>query len=251
MNKYPIYIPSRHRPECQTARLLEREGVDFRIVVEPHDFEIYEEEWPGKVCILPEDNKGIAYSRGWIKFSSGVKGEKFHWQLDDDVTGFLHRPLSGRSIKVPAAWALKQIEKIVDRYANIGIAGFNQNSWPPRTEITFRDLPVQGVLINNALEANYCEDLPLMSDFDFVLQVLKEGHCSVMRDTIRIITPGDHGKAGGLKEAYAQNKLRDSARILQKRWPGLKVDYKEDGKVSVHKRTYMRRFDVQPYKVKK
>jgi len=39
--KYPIYIPSKGRPTCVTAKVLEESGLNYLIVVEPQDYEQY------------------------------------------------------------------------------------------------------------------------------------------------------------------------------------------------------------------
>lgn len=243
----PIYVPSKNRPDCATACLLKAEGLDFQIVVEPQDFNAYRQMWKrSRLVVLPEDSQGLPYSRGFIKSHSKKAGEEAHWQIDDDVQEFRMRPMGQPSFKVSARTALELVEKFMAGYENVAVAGPNQNSWPPRGRFFFNDLPVQAVLINNCVESNYRRAFPLMSDFDFILQVLKEGWCTALMDELRVVTPGDHGKPGGLKEVYAANRHRDSALALVKAWPGLGHKVREDGAVTLYKKKFMRRFPQKP-----
>lgn len=245
----PVYIPSKGRPECPTAKLLAKEDIFFRIVVEPGaEEEAYREEgWHDRrILVLPKRKQGLPYSRAFIKSHSQKRGEAAHWQIDDDVQEFRMRPMGKPSFKVSCRTAMELVETFMDKYENVAVAGPNQNSWPPRGRLFFNDLPVQAVLINNCVDSNYRRDFPLMSDFDFILQVLREGWCTALLDELRVVTPGDHGRAGGLKEVYAANRHRDSALALVKAWPGLGHKVREDGAVTLYKKKFMRRFEQNP-----
>ncbi len=245
----PIYIPSRHRPECKTAQLLSREGIDFSIVIEPHDWDAYSKVWDGdNIIILHEDNKGLGYSRNFIKTWSEDQGEKYHWQLDDDIRGFMLREIGQPSQRLQGVkWALTQADNLMDQYANLGIVGFNQNSWPPKGTLLFNELPDQALLINNKIPYNYRTDIPLMATLDVLLESYRQGFCSAMFDNIRVISPPIGKSPGGLDQVYASlEKKRKTIERLTFLWPELQMELKEDGRIALRKKKCMRKYMVEP-----
>lgn len=91
--RYPVYIPSKGRYEkCLTAQYLDRDGVPFRLVVEPQEAEAYIDRFGSKnVLVLPVGVAGTGSSvpaRNWIKSHSIAEGHERHWQLDDNIEGF-------------------------------------------------------------------------------------------------------------------------------------------------------------------
>ena len=53
--RYSVYIISKSRPKCITARALDKMGVDYKIVVEPCDKDEYAALWGEEklyVCLL-------------------------------------------------------------------------------------------------------------------------------------------------------------------------------------------------------
>lgn len=221
LSMYPIYIPSKGRPECKTARLLE--GLSFSIVVEPQDLEAYLESGYNPL-VLPYNNRGIGYCRQWIKHVSTTLGYKYHWQLDDDINSFLLRLPGHRVQHVSAETALGHVEQHVNQYFNIGQAGLNQNSWPPgKDKIKINNLPVQAVLNNNACQASYRDRQPI-EDLDYTLQVLKEGWCTLMFDWLRTSCPVIGSNAGGLSETYkSQKKIFNSMQAIVKDFPTMSI----------------------------
>lgn len=104
-----IYIISKGRPQCHTAQTLEKMGYkdDWFIVCGNNDETLpeYQERWGDKVLIF-DWHEEIKHTDtmdnfGFEKMASGAcparnatarisqeRGERRHWQLDDDYTGF-------------------------------------------------------------------------------------------------------------------------------------------------------------------
>jgi hypothetical protein len=91
--KYKVYIPSKGRAStCNTPNLLSKSNIDFFIVVEPQDKDSYLEEFnKEQILVMDKDDKGIAYARNFCKRHSISLGDKFHWQIDDDMKIFMKR----------------------------------------------------------------------------------------------------------------------------------------------------------------
>ena len=78
-NKYTIYIPSKKRSNnCKTAIELQKEDINFKIVVEKNDLKNYLKFYNKKnIIVLDKENQGIAYARQFIKKYSSNKKELY------------------------------------------------------------------------------------------------------------------------------------------------------------------------------
>ena len=67
MNKYPICIVSKDRPEiCKTHTLLEYSNIKYFYMVEPQDYNSYVNRFgKDKVVDIKENDKGIYYVRNF------------------------------------------------------------------------------------------------------------------------------------------------------------------------------------------
>ena len=172
--RYPIYIPSRGRPHCITPITLK--GMPFKIMVEPQEEEAYAGvHGADQVITLPEAGKGLAYSRTMIKRYSQEQGEAKHWQLDDDLTGYLVWRNGGRE-KIPPDDCFTYCETFVDRYTNIGVAGMMHSLFGYQPTAPFK-LNVQcptSVLVDNSYPFEW--RTRVHQDTDYALQVLVGGY---------------------------------------------------------------------------
>lgn len=207
--QHTIYIPSKARANsCTTPHLLMKDGItNWLIVIEPQDFRDYAKEFhPGHIVVLDKNDQGLWYSRQFCKDRSISYGDEYHWQLDDDIRSFISRSPGMASSRPLPCEALREIEEVVEKYSNIGQAGMNQNSWPPGDNpIKVNRLPVQAFLVNNSVKAKF--RTPILNDFDFTLQVLKEGWCTLLFDHIRTNTPPIGTNAGGLNAVYKKQEV--------------------------------------------
>lgn len=125
--KYPVYIPSKGRASNgQTARLFLAEGVPFRLVVEPQEFDDYAAAFGSEnLLTLPFSNLGFGSipARNWIKRHAIDAGAKRHWTFDDNIHLFRRRYM-GKRLRCQSGPAMAIVEEFTDRYENIGIAGF-------------------------------------------------------------------------------------------------------------------------------
>lgn len=126
--QYPVYIISKGRADTRlTAKALERMNVPYNIVVEPQELEQYQAVIDfDKVIPLPFSNLGLGSipARNFVWQHAIERGAKRHWILDDNIRGFF-RLHNNQKIEVTTGAIFKAAEDFVDRYDNIGIAGFN------------------------------------------------------------------------------------------------------------------------------
>jgi len=199
--KYSIYIPSKGRAEnCKTAEILEEEGLDFKLVVEPQDSEEYSKRF-GKVrCVVMDKNdQGVAYVRNWIKTYSKAHGEDHHWQIDDNIGWFKVRE-KGKNLKSSASKCLSKVEEFYDSFENIGIAGLAHTAFAFAYKVDFgvNKQVYSCVLIRNDLAIKWRPDT--VEDTDYSLQVLMQDKfkwCTVLFYKILIDKAKTMSMSGG------------------------------------------------------
>lgn len=231
---FPIYIVSKGRWEKRlTAMAMEKLRIPYRIVVESHERDKYADVIdPAKILVLPFSNlgQGSIPARNWIWEHSISQGEKRHWVLDDNISGF-RRYFQGHRIRVTDGSIFKAAEDFVERYENIALAGMQYSMFavsgclyhgrvlPP---ILFNTRIYSCILILNRLplrwRGRYNEDT------DLSLQALKHGWCTALFyaflcDKRRTMTMN----GGNTDELYRQDSTFDGrlemARSLQRQHP--------------------------------
>lgn len=213
MNKYPIYIISKGRYENPlTARALDLNGIDFKIVVEPQEYELYAKVIDeNKIIVTPFSNlgKGSIPVRNFVWEHSIKEGYKKHWILDDNIMKFM-RLHNNKRIQCRSNMIFKILEDFIDRYDNIGLAGMNyQNFAHDRVEIPPYKLNTRiysCILIDNKLpfrwRGKYNEDT------DLSLRVLKSGLSTILFNCLLIDKTGTGRNDGGNKSIYDETNNR-------------------------------------------
>jgi len=244
--RYPLYIISKGRPKCITARALARMGVPFQIVVEPSDVASYRALWGSRV-ITGEFDTTTRSSIPVRNYVDQIAPTTKYWLLDDNIEDFNYLTDNQKYVvRTPAIFAAT--EDFVERYTNIGQAGFNYYSFSKKTErvppyylntrIYSCTLMIKDVDIERdggkLWRGRYNEDT------DLSLRILKAGYCTVLMNvflagkvstqrmsggnTDTVYTDGDERKAfaESLREQHP-----DCVEVVRKfkRWHH-KVDYK-------------------------
>jgi hypothetical protein len=231
-NKYPIYIISKGRSNnCLTARELKLMGVEFILVIEPQEYELYK-HITKNILITPFSNlkKGSIPVRNFVWEHSILNGDKRHWILDDNIEGF-HRLNKNEKYKLLNHVFFQCMEDFVDRYKNIAIAGPNYYSFCKATD------KVPPYYLNTRIYSCLLikNDLPYKwrgkynEDTDLSLRVLKNGLCTILFNAFLIgkVTTL-RMKGGNTDELYAKtNNRKEFAESLQKQHPDVvKVTWK-------------------------
>ncbi len=224
--RYPVYIISKGRWERPlTARTLEAAGVRYRIVVEPQERDLYAKVVdPRKILVLPFQNlgQGSIPARNWVWEHSIKEGHRRHWILDDNITA-LYRRNRNEKRKCVSGNILRAAEDWVDRYSNVGLAGFNYQQFvvdqvqhPP---VVLNTRIYSCILVNNSMKhrwrGKYNEDT------DLSLRMLKDGACTALFNAFLIFkTKTMTMKGGNTDEVYKGGKnRREFAESLKRQHP--------------------------------
>lgn len=231
-----VYVPSKGRPSCPTAVLLEESGVAFSVVVEPSEAGAYGKRWP---CVtIPECNKGIAYVRNWI-LSSHPEG--WYWMLDDDITAF-YKTVASRNKRVTAKEALEGSGGYFLGDDSVGQAAmeYQQFAWSSTKAVKHNGYCDVAVCINKdrVRMLKYRPEVNLKEDRDFTLQVLASGMRTARVCAYSFAAPKNGTNTGGLHDEYAARGREEAAsNKMCMLWPGIcspvtKRDGRKDVKIN-------------------
>jgi hypothetical protein len=225
--RYPVYIPSKGRPDTNlTANCLLEAGVPFHIVVEPPEEAAYARRYgTERLIVLPFHDLGLGSipARNFIWEHAKASGAERHWTLDDNIRHFSRR-YQAKRFYCDAGIALRVCEDFTERYENIAISGLQYNMFVPDHK---KVLPLQinchvysCMLIRNDLpyrwRGRYNEDT------DLCLQVLSAGWCTVLLNTFTAQKIRTMAMKGGNSDVLYQDDGRlHMARSLERMWPGV------------------------------
>ena len=225
--RYPVYIPSKGRADvCLTAECMVKDGVPFKIVVEPQERDAYAKEFGDhNVLVLPFSDlgQGSIPARNWIKEHATAAGHLRHWQLDDNLRHFA-RVYKGLRLRCDAGPAMRVAEDFVDRYENVAVAGLNYMMFYTEHDemapFFLNNRVYSCTLVLNSLpykwRGRYNEDT------DYCLQVLSGGWCTVLINAFLVQKIGTMLMKGGNTAALYQGDGRlKMARSLERLWPGV------------------------------
>lgn len=226
--RYPVYVISKGRHETgSTAKMLIRDRVPFRLVVEPQEVEAYAAHFdPELLVTLPFGNLGLGSipARNWCWENARSEGHDRHWILDDNIRN-VYRFWQRTRMHCAAGPALRVVEDFTDRYENIAISGLNYDmnlgagvhgaSTPP---FLLNVHVYSCLLIRNDLpfrwRGRYNEDT------DLCLQALSQGWCTVLVNAFVVDkTPTMKMKGGNSDELYQGDGRLKMARSLERLWP--------------------------------
>ncbi len=217
--KYPIYIPSKGRPNSLTANLLLKHNIPFHIVVESQDFKAYKENYGDLVIDLKGNNFGcVTHARNFIK--KHASGHEYHWQIDDDIAGFLYVK-NRKTLDQDPDRILGAVEKFINQYSNIGIAGLGSSVFGRLIPEPYKinKFAYTTMLIRTDLKYQFSKGLE--EDLDFNLQLLTNHWCSVVFNEYLFKWSTTGVRPGGYTELNANGRRLVRQQNTIKKWPKL------------------------------
>ena len=86
---YPIYIPSKNRPDAKFLELIKDLDADKYLILEPQDIDKYDNYKDYFTILdLKKNDMGLAFSRDFCKTYADNNNSKWYWLIDDDITKF-------------------------------------------------------------------------------------------------------------------------------------------------------------------
>jgi hypothetical protein len=225
--RYPIFVPSKGRSAGTggyvTANFLARDGVPFRLVVEPQEEKLYRQSFPdAEILVLPFSNLGLGSipARNWIREKAVEEGFDRHWQLDDNIRD-IRRLYRGKRIPCNSGVALRVCEDFTDRYTNVGVSGLNYQMFVlDETAVPYYlNCHVYSCcLINHATGFGWRDRYN--EDTDLCLRSLAAGWTTIALNIFMATKEQTMISGGGNSdELYKDDGRLRMARSLERRWP--------------------------------
>lgn len=241
--KYPIYIISKGRYEKRyTSKYLEWIGVDYKIIVEPQEFDAYNEHISEeKILVLPNCYLGLGQgsipARNYAWWHAKESGAERHWILDDNITSY-RRFNEGEKPFVKSGAVFRIVEDYVDRYTNVKMAGHNYTMFgvslnTALAPITMNTRVYSSILLSNDIFPHFTWRGKYNEDTDLSLRILKNGYPTILfncilADKLKTMTQ----KGGNTDSIYAEKDgLYKKARSLQKQHDDVTVITNKFGRV--------------------
>lgn len=229
-----FYVPTRARPNCCTPQTLESYGVPTHqiiLVIRQDEQQLYEElGYP--MTVLPPKVEGLSATRQWIIENVPVP----HCQIDDDITGFLEKPVYGewkvRPIKSYRFWDMISLFKswldngviAASTQDRVGLARPSTGGYTSHTRIG-QVIFIHGKKVTNA--GWRFDRVKLYADQDMALQIVRAGY-----DT-RVSNQFGHSmrplrEPGGCSVYRDQDCIMDAAFSLERLHKGLiKLEWRD------------------------
>ena len=226
-NKYPIYVISKGRWESRlTSKALERMKAEYRIVVEPQEYDNYAKYInKEKILVLPFSNlgQGSIPARNWVWEHAISEKSKKHRILDENIYDFYRLNKNKRHI-VQTPVIFRCCEDFTERYENVPISGMNYRFFVVATEkyppFYVNTRVYSCILIDNSIKhrwrGRYNEDT------DLCLRILKDGFCTILFNAFLIEKAATMRlKGGNTDELYAGDGRLKMAQSLQEQHPDI------------------------------
>lgn len=245
--RHPVYVLSKGRYErCATAKFLQKDGVDFKLVVETQEKDEYSKRFGiDRVLVLPPEStgRGAIPVRNWIWQHSIDQGAERHWVLDDNMHQ-TYRLYKGKRVPCNSRPAFRVCEDFTDRYENIGISGLNYSfAIPWNLPAYYLNVHVYSfMLIRNDLEYRWRGEWN--ADTDLCLQVLSGGLCTVLLNAFMTAKGRTMRAKGGNTARYAGDGRLKMARSLERMWPGVVETRRKYGRPQHYIKKNWRSFDT-------
>jgi len=228
--KYPIYVISLGRWEKRrTVKYLERCNIDYKIVVEPSEYNNYASVInPNNIIICPEDfskqGKGGIPVRNFVWEHSIKQGALKHWILDDNIERY-YRNNKCQNSEMFSGAVFKIVEDYTDRYSNVKMSGHQYLSYCPegkiRAPFTFNTRVFSSILLSNDIYPKYKWEGRYNEDVDLSIRLQKDGYVNVLCNFIicdKETTMKDKG--GNTSTIYSvEDAHLKKAQELQKKHP--------------------------------
>jgi len=195
--------------------------IPYTAFVEQQEFDNYARVVPvERLHILPHQNKGLVVTRNYIWDFAEQQSCKRYWTFDDNISD-IYRLNQNQKVRVADGTVLYAIEKFVDRYENIVIAGMNYEFFAKRKQKIPPFLPNRRVYSNMLIDtkSGFRNEGFYNDDTDLCLRVLKAGFCTVLFNAFLIKKLPTMSVQGGMTPHYQGDGRYKMAAELQEKHP--------------------------------
>ena len=207
---FPIYVPSKGRPNAKTLQHLKELKCDKYLFIEPQDVDSYLNHFNDiKFIVLEKNDGGVSYVRQMIKEHAKKSEYKWFWCIDDDVQNFHKTQADGKLKVAKPQHVLIDAQEVITSIKNIGVAALNFGQYAFGEGVLKKPYQLNKRCIictlNNVeiqSKFNYDMNCKLKEDIDFSLQILTHGYRTMICNQLAISVPVNSTLKGGCYDEY-------------------------------------------------
>jgi hypothetical protein len=211
------FIPSKGRPQTRTHLMFAEVGIPVTHIVEPQDEADYRAEGL-HVVTLPDNNRGLPFSRNFTLDEATRQGVTVAFMCDDDVNVF------GRTVEKKGRRDHSVLKEVVEvaRKNPRTIVGmeYQQYSWAHRKPYVINNGWVDVCIAFQPafVTARYTDALELKEDRDWQLENIGRGIDLIRLNHIYFGCPDVGTNAGGLQTKYQQKLDHRASQLMVMKW---------------------------------
>ena len=193
-NKYPIFIPTkgRYNPFSGTISMFKNHNVDFKIVVEPQEYDQYLKIVDkSNIIVTPHRNEGLKVTRNFIWDYAEDKGYEKFWTFDDNI-GRVYRWNNNRRSNSIYNRCFRSRDQIPPYY--------------PNTRVYSNMLLTTKLKLSNGEKLR--NNLFYNDDTDLCLRVLKDGLPTIQINAFLIDKATTMTVKGGMTDYYESDDCK-------------------------------------------
>jgi len=221
VNRHPIFIPSKGRAgKTKTDVLLAKVGIYPQFVVEPQESHAYLSAGH-TVLILPENDRGITYSRNHILKVAREDKLEWFWMMDDDINEF-GEVIKGKTKRADAS-VIEKAERVMMKHpASLYSMELRQFAWTS-DELKRNRIAMQCVLfiVPRCKNINYDLNIHIREDYDLTFQAIFKGHGTLKTAKYYYGIADMKSQEGGMESFYNEEKERREVIKLCRKYPKL------------------------------
>jgi hypothetical protein len=220
--KFKLAIPSLGRwDQIQSHPLLQY----AHVVVQPHEEDRYRamEHQPLAIHVLPEEVKGIGWTRHWIVENLWETDEDCIWQTDDDLLGLQYLMTRNPRLYSDPSYLMAVLSHVATAAldSTAGVMSFTRQSpqWrDAKQPFSHRDWSPSMVVGLCDRELNFDKSLVSMEDVDLFIQGMEKNRVNWIDNRWRVVTPEPWTNKGGM-QTYRTRAVQDAAmKAMQDKW---------------------------------
>lgn len=228
-----IFIPSKNRlTNPKTYNILKEIGLNPVLVIEPQEeklAQILELDY----ILLPENDKGLLYSRNYILNYARKNNVDFIAMIDDDINYFGEVDFAKKKV-IRNNFAFLKALKFFYENKLCGSLEYHQFAWSAKKAYTLnKGIEVVHLLYIPKIPQKINYDIELKEDKDFAIQLLMSGIQTVRLNSVCISVPSIGTNKGGLYDLYKSKKDNEAAIKLFEKWGNQIIELKDkkDGRI--------------------
>lgn len=211
-----IFIPTKNRPNKQkTYEILTSLDLKPVLVIEPQEEQAIKGKY--EYILLPDNDRGISFSRNYILNYSRQNKFDYIVMIDDDVNSFYKKNEEGKLEKNNESF-LEALERFIEYRGYCGLE-YQQFAWCQDSKYTYnRSVEVCMMIYVPYIPDDVQFDPKSKEDKDFAIQMIMKGKKTMKMNDIALAVPSVGTNEGGLHDWYQSEGDKQASEYMLEKW---------------------------------